>query len=247
MLALEPLVIESVDPLEGHEGTVVTLRGSGFPEHIRNSCVVVGGMAACARVEPDSTATELKVRIGPVARVGAGDVLAWPGIGTDVHTERESIGDTTVQFSEVTIFRNGAPVTAAGVNFSLTEVSPNTYGGAFEKSAASRVQLGGYEKRPVMCVRFPSDLTIPEHPKVDICMVLKEPTFTLDLSADVSGYGDVEEALNAIAHSITDNAGILGEEVYTDVARNSDTGELELYVTKHQLLSGMLVIHFDSA
>jgi hypothetical protein len=83
-------------------------------------------MAACARAEPDSTATELKVRIGPVARTTSGDLLAWPGVGADLYTEAIDVGRTILQFSEMAIFRNGAPVAAAGVNFKLTEIPPES-------------------------------------------------------------------------------------------------------------------------
>jgi hypothetical protein len=247
MLARDSLVIESVEPLEGHEGTIVTLRGSGFARHIRNNCVVVGGMAACARAERDSTATELKVRIGPVARAASGDILAWPGVGADLHTEALDVERTTLQFSEVAIFRNGAPVAAAGVDFKLTEVSPDTYAGTFERSAPPHVELGRHSKGAVMRVRFPKDLGIREHSTVDICLVLKEPTLAVDFSAVISRPDDDEQVLNAIARSIAVNASLVGEEVYADVARDAGTGDIELYVTKPHLLSGMLVVHFGSA
>jgi len=109
MLNRPPVVVTSVHPLHGQEGTIVTLKGSGFAPHIRNNCVVIGGMGACARAEPNSTPTELKVRIGPVAKVTSGDLLMWPGVGTDLHTEEVAYRGTTLHFSETAIFRNGAP------------------------------------------------------------------------------------------------------------------------------------------
>jgi hypothetical protein len=36
MLSRSPVVVTSVEPLEGHEGTIVTLKGSGFEKHGRN-------------------------------------------------------------------------------------------------------------------------------------------------------------------------------------------------------------------
>jgi hypothetical protein len=246
VLTSNPVVIESVEPREGREGTIVTLRGSGFAGHVRNNCVVVGGMAACARAQADSTDTELKVRIGPVARVATGDILMWPGIGADLHTQKIAVRSAKLDFSEVAIFRNGYPVTSAGVQFTLTEESPNTYAGAFERSAASRAaQLGGYERQPVMRAQFPKDFKIDDGTTVDICLVLKEPTLAIDLTASLSGHENADSALDAIALSITQNAQLVGEEVYADAVRNQETGNLELYVTKPHLLSGMLVVHFD--
>src|SRR6185437_1515582 len=99
MLVRESIKIDSIEPAEGREGTIVTIRGSGFGHHVRNNCVVVGGMAACARAEPDSTPTELKVRIGPVAQETAGEILSWPGVGVDLRTEGISMGDTRLEFS----------------------------------------------------------------------------------------------------------------------------------------------------
>ncbi len=65
--------IRSVEPTIGKEGDVITLHGSGFSVYPRNNCVVVGGMGACARAQPGSTNTELKVQIGPVPRESGGD------------------------------------------------------------------------------------------------------------------------------------------------------------------------------
>src|SRR5262245_49702800 len=51
----EPAVITSVEPLEGAEGTIVTLKGSGFSRFIRNNCIVVANLGACARPQEGST------------------------------------------------------------------------------------------------------------------------------------------------------------------------------------------------
>lgn len=248
MINQPPVAITSVEPLQGHEGTIVTLKGSGFGAHMRNNCVVVGGMGACARAQPGSTASELKVRIDPVARETEGDLLMWPGVGTELHTERLGFGETDLRFSEVALFRNGAPVASAGITFKLTKASPNTFGGSFERSATSRVDLGGWETGGVMLVRFPERLALSEQATVDICLVLKEPTLTIDLTAAVSGRADDgEECLRAIAKSIGVNAGLVGERVFADVARNQKTGELELYATKPYLENGMFTVHFSTA
>jgi hypothetical protein len=245
MLNRQPVVITSVDPLQGREGTIVTLKGSGFAPHIRNNCVVIGGMGACARAEPNSTPTELKVRIGPVARVTAGDLLMWPGVGADLHTEQVDYRGTTLQFSETAIFRNGAPVASAGIDFKLTDASPNTYAGYVEQSAASRVELGGLESGPVMRVRFPKGSSLSAHRTVDLCLVLKEPTLAVDFSAEMSAGGrDDEGCLRAIAKTIAVSAGLVGERVFADVARNQQAGELELYVTKPYLVDGMVTLRF---
>jgi hypothetical protein len=247
MLTLAPVVITSVQPLEGHEGTIVTLRGSGFAGHVRNNCVLIGGLGACARPEPDSTDTELKVRIGPVAREAEGDVLLWPGIGLDLHTESINYGEARLLFSETAIFRNGAPGTLAGVNFKLTRVSPNTYGGSIERPATSRVELGGHENGSVMRVPFPGSLSLSNYRTIDICLVLKEPTLAIDFTAEITDRErDAEEILRVIAKTISVNAGLVGEQVFTDVVRNRETGELELYVTKPYLEKGMFTVHFNS-
>jgi hypothetical protein len=80
MLRRAAMVINSVDPKEGAEGTVVTLKGSGFARHVRNSCVVVGGMGACARAEPGSSDSELiggslRGRLGQGATAAGGSLL----------------------------------------------------------------------------------------------------------------------------------------------------------------------------
>lgn len=245
MLTLEPVVVKSVDPLEGQEGTIVTLRGSGFASHIRNSCIVIGGMGACARAEPDSTPERLKVRIGPVASVTEGDLLMWPGIGSDLHTERISHGRTSLLLEETAIFRNGAPTTSANVNFKLTKASRNTYGGALAKS--SNVELNGHENGTALRIAFPKDLRLPPRPIVDICLVLKEPTLAIDFTAAITGDAkNNEEIVRAIAKTITVNASLVGEKVVTDVVRNRRTGEVELYVTKPYLDNGMFTVHFRS-
>ncbi|MEU4067287.1 hypothetical protein AB0F25_33645 [Streptomyces wedmorensis] len=57
----------------------------------------------------------------------------------------------------------------------------------------------------------------------------------------------VEGCLGVIAKSITTNAAFLGEKVFACVARNADTGEHELYVTKPYLENGMFVVHFGKS
>jgi hypothetical protein len=247
MIERSAIVVNSVEPHEGREGTIVTLRGSGFPTNIRNNCVVMGGMGACARAQPHPTPTELKVRIGPVARKTEGDILMWPGVGFDLHMERVDLARTSLRFSEVAMFRNAAPVTNAKVNFRLTEVSPNTYAGHFEKSGAPGAELGGHEAGSVMRVSFPNELRLPRNPTVDICVVLKEPTLAIDFTARIAGGNEsAGEGLKAIAKAITVNAAQIGEKVFADVGRNEKTGELELYVTKPYLQNGMIVVHFNS-
>jgi len=247
MISRAPMVLTSVEPLQGHEGTIVTLKGSGFATHIRNNCVVLGGMGACARVEPNPTPTELKVRIGPIAKESVGDVLAWPGTGVDLHTERISVGETGLRFSEASVFRNGAPVASAGVSFKLTKASPSTYAGHLESAPISRGELGSPEHGSVMRVTFPKSLSLQGEVAVDVCAVLKEPTIAIDFSAVVSARAsDHEDFLRAIARGIIENASLVGEKVFADVARNHKTGEVELYVTKPYLVGGMIILRFAS-
>jgi len=247
MINRRPAIVTSVEPLQGHEGTIVTLRGSGFATYPRNNCIVIGGMGACARAEPGATATELKARIGPVAKETEGDLLMWPGPLVELHIEEVSFGETSLLFSDTAIFRNGAPQTSAGITFKLTKASPNTYAGYVEKSAVSSVDLGGYESGSVMKVRFPENLSFSKQRTVDICLVLKEPTLAIDFSAEISRHSnDDEECLRAIAKSISVNASLVGEKVFADVARNQKTGERELFVTKPYLERGMLTLRFSS-
>jgi hypothetical protein len=244
MLSRSPVVVTSVEPLEGEEGTIVTLKGSGFAAHNRNNCVVLGGMGACARAEGDSTPTELRVRVGPIAKATAGDLLMWPGATVDLHLEAVNVGRTSLHFSEAAIFRNAAPVAAAGINFKLTKASPNTYSASIEKLAASgSVDLGGHEGGSAMLVRFSREARTFQ--KVDICCVLKEPTVAIDFTANISGpQNSEEECLRAIAKSISVNAGLVGEKVFADVLRDQQTGGFELYVTKPYLTNGMITLHF---
>jgi hypothetical protein len=187
MLTRPRVVIESVEPLQGKEGTVVTLRGSGFAKHPRNNCVVVGGMGACARPVKEATDNELQVRIGPVSKRTHGDILMWPGIGMDLHTERLTSDRATLAFSEASIFRNAAPVASAGVDFQLTDASSGAYAGTFEERSTEQLDLGGHEQGAVMRVAFPANLSVDKGASVDICVVLKEPTLAIDFTADVSG------------------------------------------------------------
>jgi len=246
MIDRTPMVITSVEPMEGREGTVVTLKGSGFAPHVRNNCIVVGGMGACARAEPETTPNELKVRVGPVARETEGDILAWPGLGLDLHTERISFGDTALNFLETAIFRNGAPVASAGIKFKLIGASANTYAGSFERSR-TRVELGGHEAGSVMRMILPNDISFEELSMVDICLVLKEPTLAIDFTAEISGRRGFEECIRVLAKSIVVSASLVGEKVFADVARDQDTGELELYVTKPYLQNGMFTVSFNSS
>ncbi|MFM0068775.1 IPT/TIG domain-containing protein [Paraburkholderia aspalathi] len=246
MIDREPVVITSVHPLQGHEGTIVTLKGSGFASHIRNNCIVIGGMGACARAEPNSTPTELKVRIGPVAKEAQGDLLMWPGTGSDLYTEEISLGATSLRFSEAALFRNGAPVASAGINFQLVKASPNAFAGRLEQSVRYGIDLGGHEKGAVLKVSFPADLSFSTKTSVDVCIVLKEPTLAVDFTAEFSGHAaDPEACLRLVAKSIAVNARLMGETVLADVARNVDTGEFDLYVTKPYLTNGMVTVRFN--
>jgi hypothetical protein len=241
----EAPAITSVTPTEGAEGTIVTLKGSGFSRYIRNNCVVVANLGACARAQEGSTPTELKVRIDPVAKKKEGDVMMWPGAGSYFFNERIGANGTALRFSETAIFRNGAPIACAGVNFKLTKASPNTYGGSLEKSAPANACLGGHEKELVLCARFPAHLRLPKGSTVDTCLILKEyPTLAIDFTADILG-GSVEHCLRAIAKSIVINGSHVGERVFADVVKNNKTREFELCVTKPYLEKGMLTVHFN--
>lgn len=248
----KPVIIDSVEPLEGQEGTIVTFKGSGFPTYNadRNNCVVIACMGACGRVQADSTETELKVRIGPVPVAKEGNIRMWPGSGGRITTEIVCDGDTSLTFTEATVFRNGAPETLKDINFKLTKASPNTYAGSFQaygvSQGVSNINLGGYENSPVIKVSFPETFSVPSGATVDACIVLKEPTFAIDIAGEIE-YLDknMEQCLRAIAKGIVTNANFVGESVYADVARNQETGELELYVTKPYLSEAMLNIQFN--
>src|SRR6476619_411961 len=87
MIHRTPITITSVNPLHGHEGTIVTLEGTGFSPNIRNNCVEVGGMGACARSEPYSHPTQLKFFFCNVTAPTESDILAWVGIGAELYIE----------------------------------------------------------------------------------------------------------------------------------------------------------------
>lgn len=241
MLNRTPVTITAVDPKEGSEGTVVTLKGSGFAKHIRNNCIVVGGMGACARAEPGGSDTELQVKVGPVAELTHGEILMWPGTGLDLHTETVRHGSTELSFSEVAVFRNGAPLASAGVDFKLTKTSPNTFGGRYEASAAAR-GVGDFEGG-VMRISFPKNSGISKCASVDVCIVLKEPTLAIDFSAAIKAADD-EGCLRAVARAINVNAAMVGEKVFSDVGADAKTGALDLFVAKPYLERGMVSIRF---
>ncbi|MDJ0728444.1 MAG: hypothetical protein QNJ33_00465 [Crocosphaera sp.] len=248
----QPVIIDSVEPLEGQEGTIVTIKGSGFPTYDpeRNNCVVMASMGACARALPESTETELKVRIGPVPLPKDGIIRMWPGNGGRISAERVCDGNTTLSFTEAAVFRNAAPETSTQINFRLIKASANAYAGSFQaygvSPGVSNINLGGYENSPVIKVSFPETLSVPSGATVDACIVLKEPTFAIDIAGEIEyGEKNMEECLRAVAKGIVTNANFVGEQVYADVARNQTTGELELYVTKPYLSEAMLNIHFN--
>lgn len=242
MLTREPVRIKSVNPTKGCEGTIITLKGSGFARHFRNNCVVVGGMGACARVEPNGSDTEIKARIGPVARKTIGDILMWPGVGLDLHTETMQLGRTRLDFSEVAIFRNGAPQANAGVEFELTEASPNTFAGEFDGNGRGQGGSLAFEGG-AMTVGLPEGFSPCRYKSVDICIVLKEPTVAIDFTASLQGSDD-EECLQILAHTISAHAAMAGERVVANAGR-SDRGGWELIVAKPYMSRSMMTLHFE--
>jgi len=237
--------IESVEPKEGKEGDIITLKGSGFSEFIRNNCIVVGGMGACARVQPGSTDTELKVRIDPVPKKSEGEILAWIGAGSDFYNERIGSGRGQLRFSETAIFRNGTPVSAAGVNFKLTEASKYAFGGEVVLGAANEAKLSGHELENVIRVKFPADFRIPRGSEVDVCLILKEhPTIAIDFTAAIED-ASLEACLEAIAKTVMVNGNHIGERLFADVVKNNSTNEIELYITKPYLENGLMTVHFS--
>jgi hypothetical protein len=187
----------------------------------------------------------LKVRIDPVAKQREGDVMMWPGAGSYFFNERIGYQGTALRFSETAIFRNGAPIACAGVNFKLTKASSNTYGGDLEKAAPTGASLGGHEKGFVLCARVPQNLSLPKGSTVDICLILKEhPTLAIDFAAHIEGES-VEHCLRAIAKAIVINGSHIGERVYADVIKNNKTQQFDLCVTKPYLEKGLFTVHFD--
>jgi hypothetical protein len=236
--------IESVEPKEGKEGDIITLKGSGFSEYIRNNCIVVGGMGACARAQPGSTDTELKVRIDPVPKRSEGEILVWIGSGSNFYNEKIGSGQSQLRFSETAIFRNGTPVTAAGVNFKLTEASQYAFGGEIVLGAANEAKLSGHEFENVIRVKFPADFKIINGSQVDVCLILKEhPTLAIDFTAEIEDTS-LEACLEAIAKTVMVNGNHIGERIFADVVKNSSTNELELYITKPYLENGLMTVHF---
>jgi hypothetical protein len=240
----EKPVITSVEPLSGKEGTIVTIKGRNFPTNHKNSCIVVGGMGAMATVEPRPTATEIRVKIGPVAKKSVGDVLMWPGTALDLHTSDLSTRDTALTFTRTRLFRNGSPVTAAGVKFELTDVSPDTYAGYFQEKPTARVELDGLERGGVVRTVFPRDLKVEKGAIADVVFMLKEPTLAIGFTAEISGRQGSEDVLRVIAKGVVASAMAIGETVAADVARNDKTGEWELYVAKPLLVSGKGTVRF---
>jgi hypothetical protein len=104
-LVNERPIIKSVSPTEGKEGDIITIKGKGFSEYIRNNCIVVGGMGACARAQSGSTSAELKVRIDPVSHPSEGEILAWVGAGSNFYNETIGFRSSQLRFSETAIGR----------------------------------------------------------------------------------------------------------------------------------------------
>lgn len=236
--------IESVHPSEGKEGDIITLRGSGFSRYIRNNCIVVGGMGACARVQEGATNTELKARIDPVPRRSEGAVLVWVGSGANFYNESIGAGRSQLSFTETAIFRNNTPVAQAPVNFKLTEESKYAFGGDVIDGALEVANLAGHERGKALRVRFPAHFEIPRGSTVDICLILKEhPTIAVDFTAKVESQS-LEETLRAIAKSVVVNGNHIGAPIFADVVGNESTNEFELYVTRPYLENALMTVHF---
>lgn len=235
--------ITSVDPKEGKEGTIVTIKGSGFSKYIRNNCVVVAGMGACARAQDGTTDTKLIVRIDPVPKKSVGDIRVWIGAGSNFYNEAISFGNSSLKFSETAIFRNGTPVSQGLIEFKLTEASKNTYGGIMVDRSSPKANLSGREREHALLASIPKDFDVSKFKQVDICLVLKEhPTIAVDFTADVTPKGDTFELLKVICKTIMVNGRHIGENLYADVIANDDN--YEIYVTKPYLEKGLLTIHF---
>ncbi len=248
MITRQPMRIDSVEPAEGKEGTVLTLKGSGFGRHPRSNCIVVGGMGACARVLEGGSDTEVQARIDPVARPSDGEILAWPGVGTEVFSDALEVKNVSLDFVEVAVFQNAADQTRAPGGFRLTEASPDTYGGELMKEGFhNRVELRGLERGAVVRAAFPKDFYREEFRSVDVCLVLKEPTTTLDFTAAVDGKAaTARDVLDGVASAIVTNFGHVGVNASAAVVENEETGELELYVSKPYLDRCMLTVHFSA-
>ena len=244
MLFQEEMKIDSVEPSEGKEGTIITIRGSGFGKHPRSNCIVVGGMGACARVLEGGNDREIQARIDPVARPSEGHILAWPGVGTLVFADRLKQSSSSLDFAEIAIFKNGAPQTEAPGKFRLTEASDNTFGG-FQETARDDLNLRGFERGNFVRIEIPRGFECAEFRSVDICAVLKEPTTTLDFTAAIEGE-DTVECVKAIAKAIETNFSVVGVEVFCDVKVNRDSGAVELFVSKPYLERSMVTVHFSS-
>lgn len=237
--------IEFVEPSEGKEGDIITLIGSGFSRYVRNNCIVVGGMGACARVQPGSTDTKLKARIDPVPRESEGEILMWVGAGSNFYNETIGNRFAQLKFTETAIFRNGTPVASADVGFRLTEASKHAFGGEVIAGVDNLVNLHGHERENLIRVKIPSDLKISSHSEVDICLILKEhPTIAIDFTANIE-CETLEGCLKAIAKSIVINGNHIGEKIFADVFYNDSSAEYEIYVTKPYLENGLMTIHFN--
>lgn len=239
-------VINSITPTQGKEGTIIKIKGSGFSRYIRNNCIVVGGMGACARAQEGTTNTELVARIDPVANVSSGDVLMWQGAGSNFYNERIKFADSALEFTETAIFRNGTPVAQAGIDFKLTEPSKNTFGGKLLSHAHPGANLGGRENEFTMVAIIPRSFDIKRFKSIDICLILKEhPTVAIDFTANIHSGKSVLSLLKAVCKTIMVNGAHIGERIYADVLINEEDGNYEVYVTKPYLEKGMFTIHFS--
>lgn len=246
MLTHEPIRIDSVEPQEGEEGTIITLEGEGFGRHPRSNCIVIGGMGACARVLEGGTDTEVRARIDPVARVSEGNVLAWPGVGSEFFSDPLNVKDTRFDFVEVAIFQNSADQAEAPGSFKLTEASSDTYGGQQIKDAKHIPELRGAEKGSVTKASFQKGFFREELKSVDVCLVLKEPTTTLDFTASIDGrHASEKDVLDTVATAIVTNFRHIGVNVSACVVENEETGGYDLLVTKPYMERSMFTVHFS--
>ncbi len=132
------LRIDGVTPLDGKEGDLITIRGSGFDPNPANNCVFVADQGAMATVVSASP-TKLVARVGLVAATRSGDVGVMVGTGRALSSQRLTFAGITATTSGC-IFTGTAAATA-GVQFKLAASLRNTVAARTSTGGAAGVAL----------------------------------------------------------------------------------------------------------
>ncbi len=116
--------ITSVTPTAGAEGTLITIRGSGFDPNPRNNCVWIGQITTAEVVS--AAPNRLVARVQAIPAPGEGDVCVLRGTSVELPAGPMTLAGQQVDVERATFMTARAQPANAGIRFQLPNASPNT-------------------------------------------------------------------------------------------------------------------------